>query len=72
MQDDEGLDGGTRRKTVPEPSPAQAKAEKCKSQIRENDAEFLDEYMEFGHEKADKNVDRMPNLGRQKTDKSMR
>ena len=27
------------------------RAERFKKQIRENDAEFLDEYMEFGREK---------------------
>ena len=60
------LQGDGRRKGVPEPSPAQVKAETFKKQIRENDAEFLDEYMEFGREKADKNVDRMLNIVRQK------
>ncbi len=51
LQDDE-LNGGARRRVVPEPSPVQVKAEKFKKQIKENYAEFLDKYMQQGYEQA--------------------
>ena len=51
MQDDDELYGGARRR-APEPSPAQVKAGKFKSQIKENNAEFLDKYMQHGYEQA--------------------
>ena len=57
---------------VPKPSAAQVKADKFKKQIRENDAKFLDEYMELGREKADRNVYKMLEIVRQRIDKSMR
>ena len=51
-------EGGARRR-APEPSPAQVKAETFKKQIKENDAELLDEYMEFGREKEARSRDKM-------------
>ena len=65
LQDDE-LYGGARRRMDPEASAAQEKAERFKKQIRKNDAKFLDEYMEFGREKADRNVDKMLEIVRQR------
>ena len=59
---DEELYGGARRRMDPEASAAREKEERDKKQIRDNDAEFLDEYMEFGREKADKNVDDVLNI----------
>ena len=48
------------------------RAERFKKQIRENDAKILDGYMEFGREKADRNVDKMLEIVRQRIDKNMR
>ena len=73
LQDDE-LYGGARR-TAADAAAAKEKeerAERFKKQIRKNDAEFLDEYMEFGREKADRNVDKMLEIVRQRIDKNMR
>ena len=39
------LQGNGRRKKAPEPSEERVNAEKIMKQIREKDAEFLDEYM---------------------------
>ena len=56
----------------PEASAAKEKAERFKKQIRENDAEFLDEYMEFGRDKATRNRDKMLEIVRQKIDQNMK
>ena len=56
----------------PEASAAKEKAERFKKQIRENDAAFLDEYMEFGRERAARNRDKMLEIVRQKIDQNMR
>ena len=81
MQDE--LYGGARRRTA-DASAAQEnadasaakekadRAERFKKQIRENDAEFLDEYMEFGREKAARSRDKMLEIVRQKIDQYMR
>ena len=66
------LYGGARRRMDPEATAAQEKAKRFKKQIRENDVEFLDAYMEFGRVKADRNVDKMLEIVRQRIDKSMR
>ncbi len=56
MQDDDELYGGARRiRMTPEATAAQEKADGFKKQIRENDNNFLDEYMEFGREKSHRN-----------------
>ena len=65
------LYGGARRRD-PEASAAKEKAERFKKQIRENDAAFLDEYMEFGRERAARNRDKMLEIVRQKIDQNMR
>ena len=60
MQDDDELYGGARRiRMTPDATAAQEKADGFKKQIRENDPEFLDEHMEFGRVRADRNVDKM-------------
>ena len=81
MQDE--LYGGARRRTA-DASAAQEnadasaakekadRAERFKKQIRETDAEFLDEYMEFGREKAARSRDKMLEIVRQKIDQYMR
>ena len=81
MQDE--LYGGARRRTA-DASAAQEKADasaakekadrakRFKKQIRENDAEFFDEYMEFGREKDARNRDKMLEIVRQKIDQNMR
>ncbi len=51
VQDDE-LDGGARRKRVPEGPTAKEKADEFKDKIRRNDAEFLDKYMQYGYEQT--------------------
>ena len=70
MQDDGELYGGARRR-APEPSPAQLKAEKFKKQIRENDVKSLDEYMEFGRERANRDVDTMLEIVRKHMEKTL-
>ena len=72
-------EGGARRR-APEPSPAQVKAEKFYKQIRENDGEFLDKFMQYGYEQAllgknkekGEKIDKMLGIVRQKIDKSLR
>ncbi len=60
MQDDDELYGGARRiRMTPEATAAQEKADGFKMQIRENDPTFLDTYIEFGRERADRDVDKM-------------
>ena len=79
MQDDDELYGGARRR-APEPSPAQVKADKFKKQIRENDAEFLDKFMQYGYEQArlskykqkGEKIDKMLGIVRHKIDKNLR
>ena len=46
------LQGNGRRKKAPEPSEERVNAEKIMKQIREKDAEFLDEYMNEAAEKT--------------------
>ena len=65
---------------APEPSPAQVKADKFKKQIKENDAEFLDKYMQQGYEQArpgkytekGEKIGKMLEIVRQTIDKSLR
>ena len=66
MQDDDELYGGARRiRMTPEATAAQEKADGFKKQIRENDNNFRDTYMEIGRENADMNVDKMFDIVRQ-------
>ncbi len=71
LQDGE-LYGGARRIMAPEASAAQEKAEIFKNQIKENDAKFLDKYMEFGRGKGGRDVDKMLEIVRQTINKNMR
>ena len=64
------MQGDGRRKTAPEPSDAQMRAAVLKNKIKENNAEFLDEYMEYGRERAKRNVDTMLEIVRKHMEKT--
>ena len=71
---DEAIERGARRRVrEPEgPTEEQRRAEIIKSKIRENDAEFLDKFMEFGAERANKKVDAMLEIVRKTIDQNCR